>query len=118
VPMFTKPLAEGLGLAEDPGNQMSFGQSRCQITARALWSCYMRGLTDKEARLAALAEAFRAEGLDPAAPFLERGSTDFYLLTGELPALPRPLQSALKPTARRPKRRWKSQTKKHKRVEV
>jgi HopA1 effector protein family len=116
VPMFTKPLAAGLGLAEDPNNQMSFGQSRCQIAARALWSCFLHGLTDEDARLAALAEAFRAAGLDPATPFLERGSTDFYTLTGELPASLHVARPARSPATRRPKQRWKGRAKKHKKV--
>lgn len=111
VPMFTKRLADGLGLAEDPSNRMSFGQSRCQLAARGLWACFRRGPRDLDARLDAVAEAFRAEGLDPAAPHLERGSEDFYTLTGELPASARPTRTPLAPPARRPKRRRKHQSK-------
>jgi hypothetical protein len=118
VPMFTKPLAEGLGFAEDPHDGMSFGQSRCKIAAGVLWSCFARGISAPEERLAALAEAFRAEGLDPQLPFLERGSTDFYTLTGELPAeMPRRVATPLA-VARRPKRRWKGQAKKHRKAGV
>jgi HopA1 effector protein family len=104
VPMFAKRLADGLGLAEDPSGGMSFGQSRCRLAARGLWACFRRGLTDSDARLSSIAEAFRAEGLNAAAPHLERGSKDFYALTGELPLNTRPL--AL-PDTRRPKRRRK-----------
>jgi hypothetical protein len=102
VPLFAKRLADGLGLAEDPSSGMSFGQSRCRLAARGLWDCFRRGLAERDARLASIAEAFRAEGLDPAAPHLERGSRDFYALEGELPLNTRHL--ALAP-ARRPKRR-------------
>jgi len=56
------------------------------VAAGVLWSCFARGLNAPDEQLAALAEAFRAEGLDPQLPFLERGSTDCYTLTGELPA--------------------------------
>lgn len=119
VPMFTKTLADGLGFAEDPSGGMSFGQSRCKIAAGVLWSCFARGANAPDERLAALAEAFRAEGLDPASPFLERGSTDFYTLTGELPAeMPRRAAAPALAVARRPKRRWKGQTKKHRKVGV
>lgn len=93
TPMFTKPVAEGLGFAEDPSNRMSFGQSRCRISARALWECFTRDITDPEERLSVVVEAFRAEGLDPELPFLEKGSRDLYSMTGELPTmsrLPRP----------------------------
>src|SRR5213079_2933834 len=33
-PMFTRRLAPGLGLAEDPQNGMSFGQSRCRLVVQ------------------------------------------------------------------------------------
>lgn len=89
VPMFTKPLAEGLGLAEDPHNQMSFGQSRCKLAARALWACYVRGAGGHEERVSLLMDAFREEGLDPEFPYLDKNSTDFYSLTGDLPTPPR-----------------------------
>ncbi len=82
VPMFTKRLADGLGLAEDPGDGLSFGQSRCSIAARALWSCYNDGLTDVDARLERLVHAFRQRGIDPARPFLNPRSTDIYTLVG------------------------------------
>jgi hypothetical protein len=83
---------------------MSFGQSRCRLAARGLWDCFRRGLADRDARLASIAEAFRAEGLNPAAPHLERGSRDFYNLGGELPLNMRPLAV---PNGHRAKRRKK-----------
>jgi hypothetical protein len=89
VPMFTKPLAEGLGLAEDPHNQMSFGQSRCKLAARALWACFVRGVGRADERSSLLMDAFRAEGLDPEFPYLDKNSTDLYSLTGDLPTPPR-----------------------------
>lgn len=89
VPMFTKPLAEGLGLAEDPHNRMSFGQSRCKLAARALWACFVRGEGRRAGRVSLLMEAFREEGLDPLFPYLDKNSTDFYSLTGDLPTPPR-----------------------------
>jgi hypothetical protein len=36
VPPLTKELARGLSLAEDPGDGLSFGESRCAALARAL----------------------------------------------------------------------------------
>ncbi|WP_437293164.1 T3SS effector HopA1 family protein [Sorangium sp. So ce426] len=77
-PMFTKPLAPGLGLAEDPHDGMSFGQSRCMLAARSLFSAYVRGATDRDARLAALAAACRDAGIHPSHPFLAGGSTGAY----------------------------------------
>lgn len=103
TPMFTKRLADGLGLAEDPAGGMSFGQSRCRLAARGLWACFRRGLSGADARLSSIAEAFRVAGLDPSAPHLERGSRDCYTLEGQLPLDARPLA----PHHRRRKKRKK-----------
>ena len=35
VPLFSKRIAKGIGLAEDPGKGQSFGMSRCQLIAKA-----------------------------------------------------------------------------------
>ena len=50
VPLFTRRLAPGLGFAEDPGGELSFGQHRCLLIARALWRSFLRGDRDREAR--------------------------------------------------------------------
>jgi hypothetical protein len=78
VPLFTKRLAPGLGLAEDPGNGLSFGQHRCRLAARALWSAFEKGETGREALAAALIDSFGNAGLEPLCPYLEPGSTDVY----------------------------------------
>lgn len=85
TPMFTRRLAEGVGVAEDPGNGLSFGQSRSNVIAKALWHCFVHGITAPEERLAAAAEFFRANGIDPVQPHLAAGSTDTYDLTANLP---------------------------------
>ncbi|MGE5674496.1 MAG: T3SS effector HopA1 family protein [Mycobacterium leprae] len=83
APLFTKPLAPGLALAEDPGGGISFGQSRCRLAAQGLWQAYTQGFAEPDARLNAVAEAFQAEGLDPERPYLEPGSADDYALNLE-----------------------------------
>lgn len=85
TPMFTKRLGDGLGLAEDPGATMSFGQSRCKLAAQALWLCYTGGGHSAEARQAALAQVFSQAGLDPLRPFLEVRSSDIYTLARSQP---------------------------------
>jgi hypothetical protein len=97
VPMFTKRLADGLGLAEDPGDGLSFGQSRCSLAARALWSCYSDGLADVNARLERVALVFRQCGLDPARPYLNPRSSDIYTLVG---TQARPPRGAVRPAGR------------------
>jgi hypothetical protein len=87
VPRFTKGLAPGLGLAEDPSNGLSFGQHRCRLVARAAWRSFSRGDAGRDSRSQALAAEFRDAGLDPARPYLEPRSVDDYVLdpTAEQP---------------------------------
>ena len=78
VPLFTKRLAPGLGLAEDPRNGMSFGQHRCHLVAHALWRAFERGAATREARAESLASTYREAGLDPLRPYLEPHAPDVY----------------------------------------
>jgi hypothetical protein len=81
VPLFTKPLARGLGLAEDaPQGNRSFGLHRCRLAAEALWSAFNAGLTDRDARAQVMVATFRQTGLDPMRPYLEPQSRDDYAL--------------------------------------
>jgi HopA1 effector protein family len=80
VPLFTKALAPGLGLGEDPGNGMSFGQHRCKLAAQGLWRSFLQGERTRETRAATVASQFREAGLKPAAPYLAPGSRDRYFL--------------------------------------
>lgn len=83
VPLFTKRLAHGIGFAEDPGNGESFGHSRSKLVAAAIIAAQAARLDrklaidDVEARFGALVVA---AGLDPAALYLNPGSTDHYTL--------------------------------------
>jgi hypothetical protein len=78
VPLFTKRLAGGLGLAEDPGGSSSFGQHRCNLVASALWKSFVRGEISRDARSETLANVFRDQGLDPTRPYLNAQSNDEY----------------------------------------
>jgi HopA1 effector protein family len=78
TPLFSKRLAEGLGLAEDPKNGESFGTSRCRLSAEAVCSAHERGLDSAEARLSEVAAAFAAAGVSLERPYLNAGSTDQY----------------------------------------
>jgi hypothetical protein len=78
VPLFTKRLASGLGLAEDPCNGLSFGQHRCRLVAGALWFAFEKGETGRDARAAVLADWLGKAGLEPLHPYLDPGSTDTY----------------------------------------
>jgi len=78
TPLFSKPLGEGLGLAEDPKTGESFGTSRCRLLAQAVCDAHDRGLDAAEARLGAVADAFAAAGLSLERPYLNAGSSDRY----------------------------------------
>ena len=80
IPLLTFRLADGLALAESPPTG-SYGQHRCRLIASALWRSHACGDDGREARLAAMAEAWRAQGLDAEHPYLAPGSTP-----GDLPA--------------------------------
>jgi hypothetical protein len=80
TPLFCKRLADGLGLAEDPNGESSFGQERCKLVAQALWCSFRRDETDGAARAATLEAEFRRAGLDPLRPHLGPDSPHDYAL--------------------------------------
>jgi hypothetical protein len=88
VPLFTRTLAHGLGLAEDPQSDESFGQHRCRVVAEAMWRAFADGATGA-ARLDHVARAFADLGFDPERLYLQPGSGDDYSgLDGAVPATP------------------------------
>jgi hypothetical protein len=78
IPAFVKPLAPGLGLAEDPGALQSFGEHRCHLLADALISAYEASARPGPERTQAVINRFTEEGIDLDSPFLNPGSTDTY----------------------------------------
>jgi hypothetical protein len=84
TPAFTKRLADGVALAEDPGHGESFGMHRCAVLADAIVAAWEEGARTVEQRLATVDRRFAAAGLDLSAPFLNPGSADGYAFT--LPA--------------------------------
>lgn len=78
VPAFTKRLAPGLGLAEDPGGRESFGEHRCRLVADALIAAYEAETKIAEERLEMVVNRFEQEGVDIDTPYLNAGSTDVY----------------------------------------
>jgi hypothetical protein len=76
TPAFTKPLAPGLGLAEDPGAGESFGLHRCKVLADGVIQAYEQGLRQPEARARMIAERFAEDGIRLDTPYLQPGSAD------------------------------------------
>jgi hypothetical protein len=82
IPLFTKQLAPGLGLAEEPDSkfaqQESFGMNRCQIVANGLLQAWLKGDNSPEARMKAIHEQFSHLGIDVEHPYLNANSEDIY----------------------------------------
>jgi hypothetical protein len=79
TPMFTKRLARGLAVAEDPGDGRSFGQHRCGLVADGLVRAFERGRTSAAARMDEVAKRFAEEGVDVTRPWLNPGSGQRYV---------------------------------------
>jgi len=78
VPLFTLPLAKGLAFAEDPGNQESFGMSRCRLLAEGLWHAFCEGRSSVADRLERVRQHFLANGTSLERPYLNLASIDSY----------------------------------------
>ncbi|HIK06538.1 MAG TPA: hypothetical protein IGS40_17770 [Trichormus sp. M33_DOE_039] len=83
IPLFTKFLAPGLGLAEEPTQkftaQESFGMNRCQILANALLEAWQKGKNAVEERMKAIHQHFQDHAIDLQRPYLNPTSEDIYL---------------------------------------
>jgi hypothetical protein len=66
-PPLSFPIAPGVGMAEYPGNGMTFGEHRCHLLAVAL-----RHPSSARDPLRAIAAVFAAHGVDPARPYRNR----------------------------------------------
>jgi hypothetical protein len=78
TPMFAKPLAPGVGLAEDPGQAESFGQNRCRLLADGIIRAYEQGARSLDKRLQIVADCYAAEGISLSQPYLNPRSIDDY----------------------------------------
>jgi hypothetical protein len=81
IPLFTKQLAIGLGLAEEPdlkfAERESFGMNRCQIIANGLLAVD-RNSSSATDRLAAILAEFSTVGISLEQPYLNSNSSDIY----------------------------------------
>jgi len=74
TPMFTKRLAPGLAVAEDPGDGRSFGQHRSELVADGLIRAFERESTAWDDVVDAIASRFAEDGLAITRPWLNAGS--------------------------------------------
>ncbi|HEY7782090.1 MAG TPA: T3SS effector HopA1 family protein, partial [Ktedonobacterales bacterium] len=85
TPVFTKRLAPGLGLAEDPSEGPSFGLQRCQLLAEGMIRAYEAGARTLDGRMRAVEERFAEAGVNLDEPFLNPGSRDEYAFQMDRP---------------------------------
>ncbi len=78
TPLFTKVLAPGLGLAEDPGGGESFGMSRCRMLAEGLWAAHGLGLNSLESRVRAVISHLAEQQVTPERPYSTGGYAESY----------------------------------------
>jgi HopA1 effector protein family len=78
VPIFTKQLAPGLGIAEEPLNTDSFGIHRCELVAKGLVSAFYNGQNSATDRLTQIATAWDNAQIDRSHPYLNPTATDDY----------------------------------------
>ncbi|MBD2451456.1 hypothetical protein H6G76_30910 [Nostoc sp. FACHB-152] len=82
VPLFTKLLAPGLALAEEPDCKFaaveSFGMNRCQIVANGLLEALATGDESPETRMAFIRQHFSVLGIDWQRAYLNANSEDIY----------------------------------------
>jgi HopA1 effector protein family len=78
TPLFTKKLAPGLSLAEDPNNNESFGEHRCSILAEALYDISTKNFISIEERIKEIVLYFANRGINLDEPYLNPHSVDDY----------------------------------------
>ncbi len=78
TPIFTKTLAQGLGLAEDPPDHQSFGRNRCGLLAEGIVRAKERRILSIDDRIAVVDQVFRESGISLQMPYLNSGSIDVY----------------------------------------
>jgi len=83
TPAFTKRLAPGLALAEDPGTGDSFGMHRCRLFAEGILNAREDGRRSTSARRDSVIAAFAAAGITTERPYLNPGSADTYQAVSE-----------------------------------
>jgi hypothetical protein len=82
VPLFTKILAPGLAIAEEPNQKFaekeSFGMNRCQIIANGLLEAWHQGDDSPEGRMSFIIQQFSSLGIELQHPYLNAHSEDIY----------------------------------------
>ena len=76
VPAFTRKLAPGLAMADDPGNGESFGMNRCRLLADGMISAHEKRSGSLEDRIQVVEARFLKENVSINRPYLKNESQD------------------------------------------
>lgn len=83
VPLFTKFIAPGLAVAEEPDRKFaekeSFGLNQCQIITNSLLEAWQQGDESKENRMRLIIKHFSNQGIELERPYLNSNSQDIYI---------------------------------------
>ena len=76
TPGFARRLGRGIADGDEPAaaGGASLGQHRARLSAAGLVAAWRDGRTSPRERLARVAQAFADAGVDPAAPYRDRGA--------------------------------------------
>jgi hypothetical protein len=78
TPLFSKTVAPGIGLAEEPNTGESFGMHRCRLTAEGIVDAWRQGRTATADKVRAVGGRFAQAGVVLAAPHLSTSKVDTY----------------------------------------
>jgi HopA1 effector protein family len=78
VPLFSKQLAPGLGLAEVPTTPIRFGMQRCELVARGLITAIAQNRTAAADKFQLVQQEWTVAGLDLLQPYLNPLRLDCY----------------------------------------
>ena len=82
VPLFTKILAPGLAIAEEPDHKFSpeesFGLNRCHLVANGYLATWRQGEQSPETKVISILQQFNLAGLEWQRPYLNAHSEDIY----------------------------------------
>jgi hypothetical protein len=78
IPLFSKQLAPGLGIAEVPDSPATFGMQRCELIATGLFATMKQGQTVTADKLIAVRQEFTTAGIDWRQPYLNPAALDCY----------------------------------------
>lgn len=79
TPALTRRLAQGLALADDPGNTLSFGVHRCSLVAEGFVEAHLHGCASPDEQVDAVADIFAATGHSIDAPYLHQDAPEIEL---------------------------------------